>query len=614
MLKQDLIVKKIPFNKYVIEFISKNHYTKTSPRAVVLCFGVFNKNLEMVGACLFGSFSRLQSKIKYDGCLELSRLFIDDNQPKNSESFVIGQCLRWIKKNTDYDGIISYSDRTEGHTGLIYRASNFTHIGVTGKSYHYLDQDGLRIHKKIIWKKAKQLAVKERDYASLNNLKKIIELEKDIFKFSFNRKKTRKEKSVSSNAVILDCYNGDGFCIENIEFDKVFFFRIGEHVSCTNIEYKDFVLSRKWYVSGGGYVCSRNDNGTNLLLHRYINKTIDGMVCDHINRNRLDNRFENLRQAHQSLNNHNKDTKDGCRGIRRKKNSWESAISFNGKRIHLGSFPDKNDAMRAYDLKAVEIYGKDAQTNFPIEMYAIPDIRLVDSLGVNKLKRVKKARSFCIDCGRVSLSTSDYCKSCDIMHKRTSDKKYNIRVPISSVLCSEDGCNRKNFASNLCNKHYLLKRKLDGVTYKKVKPRCSFDGCGKNVVIGGMCVFHYKSINNIPLGKITGRPKSTENRCFADGCRLRANSSVFCSKHRKREIMAILSGRGVSDILMSIIEKAGISKTEFCRTVGMKTSYFSNIISGKSHLKEKYIDVINKKFGIFPVPAEHVDKYISLRR
>ena len=77
--------------------------------------------------------------------LELRRLVLIDDTPRNSESFFIGHTLRWLKKNTKVKTIVSYADPNYGHSGVIYRASNFTHVGMTspgrvimyqGKKYH----------------------------------------------------------------------------------------------------------------------------------------------------------------------------------------------------------------------------------------------------------------------------------------------------------------------------------------------------------------------------------------------------------------------------------------------------------------------------------------------
>lgn len=47
-------------------------------------------------------------------------------------------------------------------------------------------------------------------------------------------------------------------------------------------------------------------------------------------------------------------------------NKWESYITFNYKCYRLSHFNNEEDAARAYDNKALELYGKNAILNFPL--------------------------------------------------------------------------------------------------------------------------------------------------------------------------------------------------------------------------------------------------------
>lgn len=80
-------------------------------------------------------------------------------------------------------------------------------------------------------------------------------------------------------------------------------------------------------------------------------------LIDHINRNKLDNRLQNLRDVGVAVNSQNrirarKGSKSGVLGVSFSKvarvNPWRASISTNGKRTHLGNFETIEAASNAY--------------------------------------------------------------------------------------------------------------------------------------------------------------------------------------------------------------------------------------------------------------------------
>lgn len=93
-------------------------------------------------------------------------------------------------------------------------------------------------------------------------------------------------------------------------------------------------------------------NGKIHRFHQVVLKPQNGYVIDHINRNKLDNRRENLRYATYSVNriNSNKrsDNTSGRTGVYKAKNGkWIALISVNHKLKSLGYYQDINDAIKA---------------------------------------------------------------------------------------------------------------------------------------------------------------------------------------------------------------------------------------------------------------------------
>jgi len=121
----------------------------------------------------------------------------------------------------------------------------------------------------------------------------------------------------------------------------------------------DYELMNKylWRISGDGYatrtVQSANGKKVCMRMHREIMSTPNGMVVDHINHIRCDNRKENLRVCSQSENLMNKRKSDkntsGVTGVSWHKplEKWRAAIKVKGRKKHLGYFVLFDDAVKA---------------------------------------------------------------------------------------------------------------------------------------------------------------------------------------------------------------------------------------------------------------------------
>lgn len=67
-----------------------------------------------------------------DNVLELSRLFIHDWCGRNTESWLIGQSFKFIQDDTKI--LLSYSDTSQNHLGIIYQATNWFYTGISGEA------------------------------------------------------------------------------------------------------------------------------------------------------------------------------------------------------------------------------------------------------------------------------------------------------------------------------------------------------------------------------------------------------------------------------------------------------------------------------------------------
>lgn len=208
------------------------------------------------------------------------------------------------------------------------------------------------------------------------------------------------------------------------------------------------VTQYTWYIQKNGYVARKTKkNRMNKTI--YLHRSIYGITCskevDHINRNKLDNRKENLRVCNHIDNQHNmkpatgltskykgvcwdkrrkawrmrlkcndkeaiceyykneisaanaynywakiyfgefayvnkveemtyeeckmykltRRTSSQYKGIsyNKKTNKWRARIICNGNEIHIGVFPTEEEAVIAYNKKAIELFGEEAKLN-----------------------------------------------------------------------------------------------------------------------------------------------------------------------------------------------------------------------------------------------------------
>jgi hypothetical protein len=130
-------------------------------------------------------------------------------------------------------------------------------------------------------------------------------------------------------------------------------------------DYK-LIYKHNWYLDLHGNVQTRIHPKT-YGIHSIIMNTTQEI--DHKNRNKLDNRKENLRICTRSQNECNRGPNNGrkYKGIcwRESSKAWEVAIRKDGKRYYGGYFKTEEAAARAYDRLAKKYHGEFAYLNFP---------------------------------------------------------------------------------------------------------------------------------------------------------------------------------------------------------------------------------------------------------
>lgn len=194
--------------KYIIQpcdvrqigsFVEKWHYSKNVNGLISdFCFRLLNEKGELIGAMIYGKIAMRGVWKKYvdneDDLIELRRLVCIDDTPKNTESFFISKTIKWLLWNTNIKKIISYADNTHGHTGTIYKASNFDFVGET-MSGKVIEYKGKRYHDKTIRTKyngqLKPFAIEIKQALKSGSAKYVKTKTKNIFTFDLEKRRTR---------------------------------------------------------------------------------------------------------------------------------------------------------------------------------------------------------------------------------------------------------------------------------------------------------------------------------------------------------------------------------------------------------------------------------------
>lgn len=158
-------------------FIEKWHYSARCPTGKNIFFGLYANAVDyglegdMFGEILYAiadygigvnpyqarSLSKLTGlDIQGDKLLELKRLArIEPKIDKLPLTLFIAKCHKLLRKK-GFCYIVSFSDPAHGHSGGIYKASNFQHLGQTNSETHAVEGDGTVRHRRLYFRYARR--------------------------------------------------------------------------------------------------------------------------------------------------------------------------------------------------------------------------------------------------------------------------------------------------------------------------------------------------------------------------------------------------------------------------------------------------------------------------
>jgi hypothetical protein len=158
-MKSDFYIDRVG-KEEIKDLLYTHHYLKDESKDFKSGFnyGLYRRSFtdilrigNCLGACVFtglpvpeiavGAFGLERNQ--QEGIYELSRLCIHPEVQKeeyNITSWFVSHCIRRFRKDARVRCILSYADANH-HTGVIYRACNFTYYGLTApkKDFYYAD-------------------------------------------------------------------------------------------------------------------------------------------------------------------------------------------------------------------------------------------------------------------------------------------------------------------------------------------------------------------------------------------------------------------------------------------------------------------------------------------
>jgi len=151
--REDYEVRTVPLS-LCQEKVRKYHYAKTGSNTATFRHGLFLKadSEKCIGiawwipptkSCALANYPK-----NWRAVLVLSRLVVDPEVPKNAASFLIMQSVKLIRKDQRWEYLLTYADEWQGHTGAIYKATNWKPLGKTSPEATWVDSEGRMVARK----------------------------------------------------------------------------------------------------------------------------------------------------------------------------------------------------------------------------------------------------------------------------------------------------------------------------------------------------------------------------------------------------------------------------------------------------------------------------------
>ena len=150
--REDYVVEACPHAE-AVALVEQFHYSKGASNTAVASHCLRRVDTgEIVGAALWmpptanaakGLATRfLKNVARHREVLVLSRLVVKPGEPKNAAGMLLGKSERLVRRDPRWALYATYADPLQGHTGTIYRATNWLPAGETRPETVWTDPSG----------------------------------------------------------------------------------------------------------------------------------------------------------------------------------------------------------------------------------------------------------------------------------------------------------------------------------------------------------------------------------------------------------------------------------------------------------------------------------------
>lgn len=167
------------------EMVAQYHYARGGSNTGVYVHGLYRAaDAWLAGVAWWLPPTRVAcesvNREEWRRVLSLTRLVCHPDAPRNAASFLIARSIDAIRADGRFVSLVTYADESQGHTGAIYRATNWGYVGRTGPYPRWVDPaTGRQVSRQATKsrKKAEMLALGYRQDGSFHKHKFVMHLQ-----------------------------------------------------------------------------------------------------------------------------------------------------------------------------------------------------------------------------------------------------------------------------------------------------------------------------------------------------------------------------------------------------------------------------------------------------